>query len=720
MPDKPTIRKLRDLRRKAAELNITLVGDLRPFRNAEEPDLFRRLPTSPSEKGDPNVTTSCTAIMALCGSDQFDEYYGVEGKPDKLADERRKRAIGILRKITRGKWTSSGLKPDNAFTTVVAIRTAGFLAFDYNPTEIRILRRNWDGRQTALETIARNLAKKTPDVFRLDDSLRPNPALAYWLVDGADRLGIPLRGGWKSIAEWATLEFTRQFSLVSAHDDAIMDPVAMAMAACLAERLRSIASRPRFRSADQIKRVLPTRQELEKAIALLFNEQQLSGIWDKFFPMFYYRDPKKPGGANYCFAFEFLEAILSEFGARILACEPVLAGLEKACGWCVRNRLQYHCEGQEYRGWNSAQQLDTILVGKPESWATGVVHMFLHRLCGVLSDEIQEQVLDKYRARCREAPNAERSLWGRFLSPTVEFRDGKVQPVKEIVEKEIIEPCGEAAPSAHGHLLVRDRPRVKVCLTHRRSALLFGPPGTSKTFLAEAVAEKLEWPFVEIAPSHFLRKGLEQIYEEANSVFEDLMDLSGVVVLFDEMDALVQRRGGGEGTTQLDVTRQFLTTSMLPKLAKLNANGQVVFFMATNHQKDFDPAIKRPGRFDLLLCMGPPPWEVKKENLKRWIDKSESGPEQCAETVRKWVDADTTKSLQRMLDWFTFGEMKELFDYLARGPGYHSLTEFLVDSNKHEFRRVVRDWYENLITLREGSDARTEYDQFDKKASRRQ
>ena len=138
----------------------------------------------------------------------------------------------------------------------------------------------------------------------------------------------------------------------------------MAMAACLAERLRSIASRPEFsQSADDVKRVLPTRQELEKALSLLFQEhQQPSGIWDKFFPMFYYRDSAKPGGANYCFAFEFLEAILSEFGAPILACEGVLVGLEKACAWCVKHRLQYSYKGQAYRGWNSAQQLDTILV----------------------------------------------------------------------------------------------------------------------------------------------------------------------------------------------------------------------------------------------------------------------------------------------------------------------------------------------------------------------
>src|SRR5208337_4391372 len=129
------------------------------------------------------------------------------------------------------------------------------------------------------------------------------------------------------------------------------------------------------------------------------------------------------------------------------------------------------------------------------------------------------------------------------------------------------------------------------------SALLFGPPGTSKTTIAEVVAERLGWSLVVVTPSHFLSKGFEQIYVRANEIFEDLMDMSNVVILLDEMDALVQTResprgndgqlgqGRGKGNTPgLDVTRQLLTTSMLPKLADLYKRAQVVFLMATNHK----------------------------------------------------------------------------------------------------------------------------------------
>src|SRR5437868_415600 len=85
--------------------------------------------------------------------------------------------------------------------------------------------------------------------------------------------------------------------------------------------------------------------------------------------------------------------------------------------------------------------------------------------------------------------------------------------------------------------------------------------------------------------------------------------------MFDEMDALAQRR-----VEHLDVTRQFLTTSMLPKFSTLHDHAQVLFFMATNHQHYFDDAIKRPGRFDLLICMGPSLWEEKLNGLgELWV-----------------------------------------------------------------------------------------------------
>ena len=83
------------------------------------------------------------------------------------------------------------------------------------------------------------------------------------------------------------------------------------------------------------------------------------------------------------------------------------------------------------------------------------------------------------------------------------------------------------------------------------------------------------------------------------------------------MDALVRTR---DGLQLIDLTSQFLTTSMLPKLATLHDQASLVFLFATNYQAGFDAAIKRPGIFSYqLLRVGPPSWKQKLRQIDSFL-----------------------------------------------------------------------------------------------------
>jgi len=184
------------------------------------------------------------------------------------------------------------------------------------------------------------------------------------------------------------------------------------------------------------------------------------------------------------------------------------------------------------------------------------------------------------------------------------------------------------------------------------SALLFGPPGTSKTEVARAIAASLEWPLVEIDPSYFLRNTFQNIYIQAESIFKDVMDMYGVVLLFDELDALVQKR---DKSGSPDTESRFLTTYMLPKLAKLHSRGRLIFLMATNYQENFDEAIKRAGRFDRLFCMGPPTLEEKCRRLNSFLgdgEEVEAGGKLLLEIAKD------DPFIYDQLTLYTFGEFK--------------------------------------------------------------
>src|SRR4051812_16173556 len=72
-----------------------------------------------------------------------------------------------------------------------------------------------------------------------------------------------------------------------------------------------------------------------------------------------------------------------------------------------------------------------------------------------------------------------------------------------------------------------------------RSAIFFGPPGTSKTELSKKIAEFIGWPHLPVDPSLLLRNGMDGIQAEANTIFRMLEETERVVVLFDEFDEFV-------------------------------------------------------------------------------------------------------------------------------------------------------------------------------------
>jgi len=330
--------------------------------------------------------------------------------------------------------------------------------------------------------------------------------------------------------------------------------------------------------------------------------------------------------------------------------------------------------------------------------AIAVIYSFLSELDAKLSHRIQRMILDKYKATT--PPTAKRfnigkhGIIGMLDSDIILHGDPDTKNVKGLawlLNAHIISKywtcllktsdAGEdmnpiATPDEQERyvkkvetMLRRDAKQFRFA----KSALLFGPPGTSKTEVTKRVAWELGWPLIELDPSHFMMKGHQNIVSQANEIFNDLMDLSGVAILFDEMDALVQGR-----EKHIDLHSQFLTTTMLPKLSKLHDQGQVVFFMATNYQDRFDSAIKRSGRFDLLLCMGPP--KILKSEYKVIIEKllkdlcgiKKEKADTLAEAIEKHlISLKKNKENKKLLHKFqlmTFGELISFLSMIADEP----------------------------------------------------
>lgn len=707
---------LRKLRHRARNSHASLVDDYKPFCPAKDYN-FVRLPstTKPSSATMKStikisVTPSCTAWMALA----------LNASPQRAFTEvisassfDKSSVLSAVHRILKEDWDTGGLDQNNPFTTSIVLRSIGSLLKHgiVERSDVDLMKREKEDKELpgrknentnikdpwrrlngkSLEAIVRQLLSTPTCAFALPPLL-PTPSIAYWAIDAAELLGYAFEAHEvENLMKWATNEFRYQFSLVSARHQSMEDPIAMAMAACVCNALRRIKDANALETNLEDELLFPTQQELSAAIHRFFEYQNDHGVWEKYFPIFHYPNT----GPNHCWHFEVLEAVISEFPAE-LRCEKNIARIDKSLAWLESNRLHFHIGDQSFRGWSSGGDIPALQQGEPESWPTGVAHMFLAKLDDVLSREIRDQVLVKYRDRVSIPQKRSKKKWQQYQD-SVFLKDDlppKLNSVKRMLEEEIL------IPAENNKYVFSPRPTMK--LAKRRSAILFGPPGTSKTSVCEAISDRLGWPLLELSPSDFLGNGLEGIYEHVNAVFRDLMDLYGVVILFDEMDALVQSRDNDSKQIQLDTTQKFLTTSMLPKLSKLNKSARCIYFMATNHLEEFDPAISRSGRFDLLIHMGPATSSEKlEENLiyawKTEDDKNRDDFKEVAAILKGHLTGDAEKAFDR----FTFGEVGAFFDHLRAeedNPCLLKAVKAYVAKGKI-LADEVRAWARSRITL---------------------
>lgn len=156
---------------------------------------------------------------------------------------------------------------------------------------------------------------------------------------------------------------------------------------------------------------------------------------------------------------------------------------------------------------------------------------------------------------------------------------------KDLLERRIV------APLSHPELAER------VSLQPPAAVMLFGPPGTGKTSFARAIASRLSWAFVEIHPS-LLGEGAEAA-STLRQTLSDLLHVEHLVCFIDEADEIASARSARPES-------QPIVNELLKATPAFKARPGRLMVMATNSIAAIDPALLRPGRFDLIIPVGAP------------------------------------------------------------------------------------------------------------------
>ncbi len=155
-------------------------------------------------------------------------------------------------------------------------------------------------------------------------------------------------------------------------------------------------------------------------------------------------------------------------------------------------------------------------------------------------------------------------------------------------------------------------------INHVRGMILFGPPGCGKTLIARQISkvlqggntEKAREPKIVNGPeilSKFVgetEKNIRELFFDAEEEQARMGDESELhVIIMDEIDAIAKARGSNRDGTGV---HDSLVNQLLSKIDGVEALNNILLIGMTNRLDMLDPALLRPGRFELQIEIGLP------------------------------------------------------------------------------------------------------------------
>ena len=146
-----------------------------------------------------------------------------------------------------------------------------------------------------------------------------------------------------------------------------------------------------------------------------------------------------------------------------------------------------------------------------------------------------------------------------------------------------------------------------------KGIILYGKPGTGKTYLAKALASESGVNFISVKGPQILSRFIGESEKGVRELFRLAKQSAPTILFLDEIDSLTPRRrsDGGESGVIERVISQFLTE--MDGIEELKG---VTVLAATNRIDIIDPALLRSGRFDLMFEVPSPDLATREKIFK--------------------------------------------------------------------------------------------------------
>ncbi|MFL5339384.1 MAG: AAA family ATPase, partial [Gemmataceae bacterium] len=263
-----------------------------------------------------------------------------------------------------------------------------------------------------------------------------------------------------------------------------------------------------------------------------------------------------------------------------------------------RNRLRHLITQKESRKFGR-----TFTPWQLYKYVSGVNAAKLRKLLSTLEGEdYPPEAKNAYR-QLRQA-----TLTGSLEIPNVDLENdiGGYEKVKLRLKQEIIDVLARRDSATNADDVARLEELIP------RGMILWGPPGTGKTFFAKAIASSIGAAVTIVSGPELKSKWVGESEENLRQIFHKARQSAPSIIVFDELDSFASARGTYTGSG----VEHSMVNQLLTEMDGFHKDELVFIVGTTNFVESLVPALMRPGRFEFHLHIPYPDDEDRRKIIK--------------------------------------------------------------------------------------------------------